>query len=458
MRRSILTVVVASTFLAGLLAGYLQAAASIQPMLHLAGALPGPAQAPAPAGGQSASRPAAPASTSAAAPAQPAGPQQSAARPGPAATPSAAAPGETRVHPCGPAATGFARCHAVLLQPAGNNHFGSTGPAGLNPPDLQSAYALPSGTAGAGETVAVVDAFDDPDAESDLAVYRAQFGLPACTTAGGCFSKVAQDGGARFPRTNASWALEISLDLDMVSAVCPRCHILLVEADDSRITNLLAAVDEAAALGATELSNSYGGAELSAETGLDAHFNHPTIAITASSGDGGFGVQYPAASPFVTAVGGTTLTKDPAVARGWSETAWSGAGSGCSAFEAQPSWQAANRNVVSVCGARAVADVSADADPGTGVSVFDSVSFQGSKGWLIVGGTSVGAPVIASVFALAGGVTGSPAAGSLPYANVAALNDVTSGSNGACGSILCTATGGWDGPTGLGTPATAGAF
>ncbi len=364
-------------------------------------------------------------------------------------------PKPVHIHSCGPVGAGFARCHAVLVRPVGKPVFVGPVPAGYNPPDLQSAYALPSATTGAGQSVAVVDAYDDPSAEADLGVYRSEFGLPACTTANGCFRKVAQDGSTHYPKANGGWAQEISLDLDMVSAICPKCHIVLVEATNARLLNLLAAVDEAVALGANEISNSYGGPELTSETGLDVSFNHPGIAITASSGDGGFGTVYPAASRFVTAVGGTSLSR-ASNPRGWSETAWSGSGSGCSAFESQPAWQAGNPNVTSVCSRRAVADVSADADPSTGVSVYDSFAFQGTSGWLVFGGTSVGAPIIASAFALAGGVTASSA--SYPYAHSSSLFDVLSGSNGGCGSLLCNAGVGWDGPTGLGTPDALGAF
>ena len=356
---------------------------------------------------------------------------------------------------CGPAEAGSARCHAILARPAAGPSFVGASPAGYNPPDLQSAYNLPSASAGTGQTVAIVDAYNDPNAESDLGVYRSQFGIPACTTANGCFRKVNQTGGTHYPRNNGGWAQEISLDLDMVSAVCPNCHIILVEASSNSFTNLLAAVDEAVALGANEISNSYGGSEFSSETGYDSHFNHPTIAITASSGDGGFGVEYPAASQYVTAAGGTTLNR-ASNSRGWSETTWSGAGSGCSAYEPQPIWQAGNTNVTSVCARRAVADVSAVADPNTGVSVYDSYAYQGSSGWLVFGGTSVASPIIASVFALAGGVVNLSA--SYPYGHSTSLNDVTSGSNGSCGNILCNATTGWDGPTGLGTPNSTGAF
>jgi subtilase family serine protease len=357
------------------------------------------------------------------------------------------------VRSCGAVPSGYAYCHAILARPAGGPSFVGASPAGYNPPDLQSAYGLPSSTNGGKQTVAIVDAYNDPNAESDLGVYRTQFGLLPCTSSNGCFRKVDQNGGTKYPRNNGGWAEEISLDLDMVSAVCPNCKIILVEAASNSFANLMAAVDRAFALGANEISNSYGGSEFSGETGYDSHFNHPTVAITVSSGDAGYGVEYPAASQFVTATGGTTLNR-ASNSRGWAETVWSGAGSGCSAYETQPSWQTGN--VTSVCARRAVADVSADADPNTGVSVYDSYAYQGNSGWLVFGGTSVASPIIASVFALAGGVTNYSA--TYPYSHATSLFDVTSGSNGSCGTILCNATIGWDGPTGLGTPNGTGGF
>lgn len=358
----------------------------------------------------------------------------------------------THVRVCTNTTPGFAHCLAIQVvsgQSAKVSPLASS-PQGLNPVDLQSAYKLPSSTAGSGQTVAIVDAFDDPNAESDLATYRAQFGLASCTTANGCFRKVDQNGGTSFPRSNIGWAEEISLDLDMVSAICPNCHILLVEATSNSLSNLGTAVNEAAALGANAISNSYGGSESSGETSTEASFyRHPGIAVTASSGDSGFGVEFPAASQYVTAVGGTTLTRANNT-RGWTETVWSGAGSGCSAFITKPSWQ-----TDSGCSHRTVADVSAVADPNTGVSVFDSFH---EPGWLVFGGTSVASPIIASVYALAGNAS-SITFGSFPYSHTSSLFDVTSGSNGSCSpSYLCTAGTGYDGPTGLGTPDGVGAF
>lgn len=326
----------------------------------------------------------------------------------------------------------------------------ASSPSGLNPADLQSAYKLPSSSAGSGQTVAIVDAYNDPNAASDLAVYRSRFGLPACTTANGCFKKVNQSGGTSYPRSDSGWAEEISLDLDMVSAVCPNCRILLVEATSPSFANLGTAVNTAVRLGANAVSNSYGGGESSGETSYASYYNHPGVAITASSGDNGYGVEVPAAYNTVTAVGGTSLTRNGST-RGWTETAWSGAGSGCSAYISKPSWQHD-----SGCARRTVADVSAVADPNTGVSVYDTYGNVG--GWLVFGGTSVASPIIASVYALAGNES-SITYGAYPYSHTGSLFDVTSGSNGSCSpSYLCTAGSGYDGPTGLGTPNGSGGF
>ncbi|WP_406504542.1 peptidase S8 [Streptomyces sp. NBC_00212] len=328
-------------------------------------------------------------------------------------------------------------------------------PSGLGPADLQKAYNLPA-SGGSGATVAIVDAQDDPNAESDLATYRSQYGLPACTTANGCFKKVDQNGGSNYPTADAGWAGEISLDVDMVSAACPQCHILLVEANSANMDDLGAAVNRAVTMGAKFVSNSYGGSEDASDTTADSkYFNHPGVAITVSSGDSGYGVEYPAASQYVTAVGGTSLKKDSST-RGWSESVWGsssggdGAGSGCSAYDPKPSWQKDT-----ACAKRAVADVSAVADPATGLAVYDS--YQAS-GWNVYGGTSASSPIIASVYALAGAPGASSTPSSFPYAHTGSLNDVTSGANGSCSNYLCKAGTGYDGPTGLGTPNGTAAF
>jgi len=373
-----------------------------------------------------------------------------------AVTPAAAPGSQHSQRTCSTPTAGHAACLALMRTDvqtsAGGARPAAATPSGLFPADLQGAYKLPSATAGSGQTVAIVDAFNDPNAESDLAVYRSQFGLAPCTTANGCFRKVDQNGGTNFPRTDAGWAAEISLDLDMVSATCPNCKIILVEARTNSFANLGTAENRAATLGANVISNSFGGPDASDATN-GAPFNHPGTAITASSGDSGFGVSYPASSRFVTAVGGTALTR-ASNTRGWTETAWNGAGSGCSALNTQLTGQA---SVGTGCARRAVADVSAVADPATGVAVFDTVPIQGQSQWLVFGGTSVAAPVIAGVYGLAGNARSIN--NNFPYAHAGSLFDVTAGSNGTCSPTqLCTARVGWDGPTGLGTPNGAGAF
>jgi Subtilase family len=310
---------------------------------------------------------------------------------------------------------------------------------------LQSAYQLATAAAsrGGNQTVALVDAFDDPNAEPDLAVYREQYGLPPCTTANGCFRKVNQDGDpAPLPPPDASWALEISLDLDMVSAVCPHCHILLAEADDNQDVNLAATVATAAHLGATEISNSYGGPEFAGETALEPFYDQPGIAVTASAGDGGYGTLYPAASANVTSVGGTSLYPSSSN-RGWAETAWDGTGSGCSTQIPKPAWQHDG------CTHRTDNDVAATASPDNPVAVRDTFA---EPGWIAVAGTSVSSPIVAGVYALIGSADQSPG-GSWFYSHKNDLFPVTTGSNGTCSpAYLCTAGPGYNGPTGLGTP------
>jgi subtilase family serine protease len=324
-------------------------------------------------------------------------------------------------------------------------------PPGLGPAHLQRAYALPAATRGSGQTVAIVVAYDNPRAEADLATYRAQYRLPPCTTAGGCLRKVDQNGGTSLPRADSGWGEEAALDLDMVSAACPNCRILLVEADQPTIEALGTGVNTAVRLGARYVSNSYGGGEDSSVPRSDAaYFTHPGVAITAASGDSGYGTMYPAASHQVTAVGGTSLS--PAGGpRGWAERAWGGAGSGCSPFTTKPGWQRDTG-----CARRTIADVSAVADPGTGVAVYDTF---GVGGWLVVGGTSASAPIIAAAYALAGPPPAGSLPASFPYAHTAALHDVIGGSNGSCApAYLCAAGPGYDGPTGLGTPNGIAAF
>jgi subtilase family serine protease len=296
---------------------------------------------------------------------------------------------------------------------------------GLHPAELQNRYALPAQNAGG--TVAIVDAYDDPTAESDLATYRTAYGLPACTSSNGCFEKFNQEGVAgSYPSADANWDAEISLDLDMVSAACPNCKIALVEANSNSLDDLGAGVDTAAGHGATAISNSYYAAEYSGETAEDGHYNHPGIAITASAGDAPQPF-YPAASPYVTSVGGTSLTGSIG---SWSESAWTYTGQGCSLYESKPDWQGNNN-----CkGKRSAVDVAAVADPQTGVSIYDSTA----GGWLVAGGTSIGAPLLAAAYAL----SGNPQGPAYSYARKTAFNDI--------------APAGYDAATGLGSPSGVG--
>jgi hypothetical protein len=322
--------------------------------------------------------------------------------------------------------------------------------SGYGPSDLDSAYNVPT-TLGSGKTVAIVDAYDDPNAASDLSTYRSNFGLPGCTTANGCFKKVNQSGAASpLPSADTGWSSEIMLDLEMVSAICPNCHILLVEASSPTTGNLGTAVNTAVSQGAVAVSNSYGGSDNSSDTSADnSYYKHPGVAIVASSGDSGYAVEYPASSQYVTAVGGTRLSR-ASNARGWTESVWStssseGAGSGCSAYEPKPAFQ-----TDSGCTRRTVADVSAVADPATGVAVYDS---YGSGGWTVFGGTSVASPIIGAMYALASPPAANAYPSSYPYADPGGLYDVTSGQTASCSpAYLCTAEVGYDGPTGLGTP------
>jgi hypothetical protein len=383
-----------------------------------------------------------------------------------AETPTPAS-GKVSVTPaCETPKAGYVGCFALRrddIKPVKGLLPNAQTPAGYGPADLLSAYGLPA-DGGAGATVAIVDAFDDPTAEADLAVYRQQFGLPACTTDNGCFSKIDQRGGTAYPSPDPGWAGEISLDLDMVSAIAPNAKILLVESDTNAFEDMGAAVNRAVASGAKYVSNSYGsgytsdpgsGEDPTEVTDFDQYYNHPGVAMVASSGDGDYGVSYPAASPYVTSVGGTALNRSSADSRGWAESVWhnsfGGPGSGCSAYEPKPAWQKDTG-----CANRSVADVAAVADPLTGVAVYQT---YGKVGWQVYGGTSASSPIIAGVYAAAG----SPSAGTNPasylYDNPGAFNDVTSGANGTCNpAYLCTAGAGYDGPTGLGTPKGIAAF
>jgi subtilase family serine protease len=327
-------------------------------------------------------------------------------------------------------------------------------PGAKTPAQLKDAYKL-TGTSSGGKTVAIVDAYGYPNLAADLATYRSYFGLPACTTASGCLTIKDQNGGSSLPRFNTGWAGEQALDVDAVSAICPDCKILVVQAKSASIVDLGTAVNTAAKqAGVVAVSNSYGGGDL-ADATYGSYYNHPGIAVTASTGDNGYqGGSFPASSTYVTAVGGTSLFAASGTARGWTESAWSGAGSGCSTVNTALA-AAAGSNTG--CAKRAIADVSAAADPSNGgMAVYYPTSKTAST-WAQVGGTSESAPIIASVYALSGNTAGY--ANAIPYSHTASLFDVSTGSNGTCPTTQwCNARTGWDGPTGLGTPNGTGAF
>jgi hypothetical protein len=341
----------------------------------------------------------------------------------------AAARSVTRAHNAGPAA--------------------APEPQSGSPAYIQQAYDLSAlaQTAGASDTVAIVDAYDDPSAEADLATYRSFFGLPACTTENGCFRKVDENGGQSFPGQAPGWAAEISLDLDAVSALCPRCHVLLVEASSDGNQDMALAQARAAALGARQITDSWGDPT---PTPLAGTFAFPGIATVAATGDQGFAglidSQYPAALPDVTAAGGTDLipasTSGTDSARGFTEQAWANSGSGCALQTPKPAWQAD-----SGCGGRTYSDLSANADPQTGLDVYDS----GDGGWLVMGGTSEAAPLIAAYYALTGANATTP---QWAYDHSSLLNAPVGGSNGSCPAqvlYICLAGLGYSGPTGVGS-------
>jgi subtilase family serine protease len=339
-----------------------------------------------------------------------------------------------------------AHCHVLVVTDRNGNPDASKSPTGLSPAAIKSVYGFStSSTAGGGKTVAIVDAYDDPSAESDLGVFSSMFGLPACTTANGCFQKVNQRGGAAYPRTDPGWALEISLDVQWAHAIAPGAKILLVEADSNSFANLFAAEDYAKAH-AQYVSNSWGGSEFSGESGYDSHFQQSGVSFFVSSGDAGLPAEYPSASPNVVSVGGTTLHFSGSTFTG--ETGWSSGGGGCSGYEAATSAQSSfsQYGQVNCGGRRATPDVSLDADPASGVSVYDSTRYQGRSGWFTVGGTSASSPMLAARSATAAAVVNA----AYVYGSSITFRDITSGSNGASclvGYDLCTGRGSWIGAT-----------
>jgi len=346
---------------------------------------------------------------------------------------------------CKPVIGLVARCTAhIVTDSTGKVLTGRAPIGGYDPAQLRSAYNITQ-TGSASTIIAIVDAYGYPNAEADLGTYRAQWGLPACTTQNGCFKKLNQKGEqGPYPTTNGGWDTEQALDVDMASAMCPGCTIYLVEANTASIRNLGLSVSEAARLGAHVISNSYCGRENKRLLSYKHFYNHNGVAITAANGDAGYGVCSPADMTSVVAVGGTHLTTSNN-ARGWTETVWSGTGSGCSRVFNKPEWQTDTG-----CSKRTIGDTSADADPASGVAIYDG-------SWGIVGGTSVATPLVGGIFAVNGGtVNGASTIYAAPGTD---LNDVTTGSNGTCTpAYLCTGEVGYDGPTGMGTPNGIGAY
>jgi subtilase family serine protease len=363
------------------------------------------------------------------------------------------------------------RIKTIGKLPNGQPKVTSASPTGLPPSAVQSVYNLsglsPSSGAGTGQIIAIVDAYDDPNALSDLNTFNAEYGYPALSTctsltqSGACFEKAFP--GGRQPRSNSNWALEEALDIEWAHAEAPAAKIVLVEAASNSNSNLFGAVSYANSLGATEVSMSWGGSESSGETSYDSYMTHAGTLYTVSAGDSGHGAEYPAASPNVISVGGTTLNgcSGTSCSGYTSETTWSGSGGGASAYESIPAYQSAfigsvyGASTISALtgGYRGIPDVSFEANPNTGVSVYDSTAYEGQSGWWTLGGTSVGAPNWAGILAAgaaAGKTTlqGDPAIYSGGSAN---LRDVTSGTNGTCGTD-CTAGTGYDLVTGLGSP------
>jgi subtilase family serine protease len=341
----------------------------------------------------------------------------------------------------GPAAHGSVRCIAWARPNA------SRSPVGLTPATMKAAYGFSTSvTAGTGKTIALVDAYDDPTAANDLGVFSTQFSLPACTTANGCFTKVNQTGGTKYPSANAGWALEISLDIEWAHAIAPAAKILLVEANSSSFSNLLAAEDYASAH-ANYVSNSWGGSEFSGESAYDSHFVRSGVVFFVAAGDSGLPAEYPSASPNVISVGGTLLTFNTNGTLA-SETGWANGGGGCSSYETAASAQSGYSGYAQVkcAGKRATPDVSMDAAPNSGAAVYDSTKYSGQSGWWQVGGTSLSSPIWAGRSADAGVVTNA----GYVYGNNLTFRDITSGNNGAAclvGFDLCSGRGSWTGAT-----------
>jgi subtilase family serine protease len=326
--------------------------------------------------------------------------------------------------------------HLIKFDP----QFGGTSPSGETPQSIRSVYNLPS-TGGSG-TIAIVDAFHYATAENDLNVFSSAFGLPPCTTANGCFRVITLG-----TRTNCGWAQEAALDIEWAHAMAPNANIVLVEAATNSFADLFHAVDVAkAASGVTQVSMSWGGSESSGEAANDSHLLQPGVVFFASSGDTGGTTIYPGVSPNVVSAGGTTIHRDKN-GNFTGETGWSGSGGGPSKYEPRPSYQDGISAIVGT--ARGVPDFSFDADPNSGVSVYDSTRCQGASGWLVFGGTSVSSPSLAGIVNLAGGAPDTASELATIYSNLGNASDFRDITSGTAGSFSCTT--GWDFVTGVGS-------
>ncbi len=345
--------------------------------------------------------------------------------------------------------SGRLRCFAQRRADSSGRFVAYTQAQGLGATDLAAAYNLDTSVDPAA-TIAIVDAYGYTNLASDLATYRSHYGLPACTVANGCLKIVNQNGATSplpsNPPQNDDWTGETALDVDMASAACPKCKILVVLADDDQGDGLMIANSTAASLGATVISNSWGGPESSYDSiaSAETYFDHPGVAIFVATGDNGYndggqGPDFPSTSAHTIGVGGTSLATANNT-RGWTESAWSDGGSSCSQNVAKPAWQTST-----ACTKRLTSDVSAVGDPNTGVAVYNA----SEGGWAVIGGTSAASPLVAAIFAL---TKHGNATAQFAYTNATAFNDVTTGKNGTCTTALCKAAAGWDGPTGIGTP------
>ena len=341
-----------------------------------------------------------------------------------------------------------AHTNHLILEEAKPSRPGGGGPSGETPASIRGVYNLPS--TGGSQTVAIVDAFDYSTAENDLNVFSTKFSLPACTTANGCFKKIFASGSQ--PPANCGWGQEAALDIEWAHAMAPSAKIVLVEAASNSFTDLFAAVDVATAQvtsgsGKGEVSMSWSGGEFSTESSNDGHFQNNNVVYFAASGDSGGVNGYPSVSPYVVSAGGTTIHRNSS-GQFTGETGWSGSGGGPSKYESKLSYQ---NNVPGTDPTqRSAPDFSFDADPNSGVSVYDSTRCQGRSGWLVFGGTSVSSPSLAGIVNLAGHFSASTVSELTTicanYANASDFRDITSGTAGSF-----SAGPGYDFVTGVGS-------